>query len=159
MGIGLLACCVLESVEVSITQALKLTLFYQLCRERRFTSFDVCLVRHFVLFVGAKIGNFGKQWRRIGKNCIFAARNLDTNMENTAETRTSSGYSQVQIHALKDSLKASIDKESNIELLRECALLLSLDKDMYDLSRAIPMNDLLSMVKEDIHTMFQNTAQ
>ena len=80
-------------------------------------------------------------------------------MENTAETRTSSGYSQVQIHALKDSLKASIDKESNIELLRECALLLSLDKDMYDLSRAIPMNDLLSMVKEDIHTMFQNTAQ
>ena len=70
-----------------------------------------------------------------------------------------SGYSQVQIHALKDSLKASIDKESNIDLLRRCALLLSIDKDLYDLGRAIPMNDLLSMVKEDIHTMFQNAAQ
>lgn len=80
-------------------------------------------------------------------------------MANIVETAASNGYSQVQIHALKDSLKASIDKESNIDLLRKCAMLLSLDKDMYDLGRAIPMNDLLSMVKEDIHTMFQNSAQ
>lgn len=80
-------------------------------------------------------------------------------MANTAETATSNGYSQVQIHALKDSLKASIDKESNIDLLQKCALLLSLDKDMYDLSRAIPMKDLLAMVKEDVHSMFQNAAQ
>lgn len=80
-------------------------------------------------------------------------------MANTAEMVASNGYSQVQIHALKDSLKASIDKESNIDLLRKCALLLSIDKDLYDLGRAIPMNDLLSMVKEDIHTMFQNAAQ
>ena len=80
-------------------------------------------------------------------------------MANTVEMAATSGYSQVQIHALKDSLKASIDKESNIDLLRKCALLLSIDKDLYDLGRAIPMNDLLSMVKEDIHTMFQNAAQ
>ena len=80
-------------------------------------------------------------------------------MANTAEMLASNGYSQVQIHALKDSLKASIDKESDIDLLRKCALLLSIDKDLYDLSRAIPMNDLLSMVKEDIHTTFQNAAQ
>jgi len=80
-------------------------------------------------------------------------------MANTAEMVASNGYSQVQIHALKDSLKASIDKESDIDLLRKCALLLSIDKDLYDLGRAIPMNDLLSMVKEDIHTMFQNAAQ
>lgn len=80
-------------------------------------------------------------------------------MANTAETMAPNGYSQVQIHALKDSLKASIDKESNIDLLQKCALLLSLDKDMYDLSRAIPMKDLLAMVKEDVHGMFQNTAQ
>ena len=80
-------------------------------------------------------------------------------MSNTIEMSATSGYSQVQIHALKDSLKASIDKESNIDLLRRCALLLSIDKDLYDLGRAIPMNDLLSMVKEDIHTMFQNAAQ
>jgi len=80
-------------------------------------------------------------------------------MANIVETTSSNGYSQVQIHALKDSLKASIDKESNVDLLRKCAMLLSLDKDMYDLSRAIPMNELLSMVKEDIHTMFQNAAQ
>ena len=80
-------------------------------------------------------------------------------MANTAEMVASNGYSQVQIHALKNSLKASIDKENNIDLLRRCALLLSIDKDLYDLGRAIPMNDLLSMVKEDIHTMFQNAAQ
>ena len=80
-------------------------------------------------------------------------------MANTAEIVASNGYSQVQIHALKNSLKASIDKENNIDLLRRCALLLSIDKDLYDLGRAIPMNDLLSMVKEDIHTMFQNAAQ
>ena len=80
-------------------------------------------------------------------------------MANIVETAASNGYSQVQIHALKDSLKASIDKESNVDLLRKCAMLLSLDKDMYDLSRAVPMNELLSMVKEDIHTMFQNAAQ
>ena len=80
-------------------------------------------------------------------------------MANTIEMEATSDYSQVQIHALKDSLKASIDKESNIDLLRKCALLLSIDKDLYDLGRAIPMNDLLSMVKEDIHTMFQNAAQ
>lgn len=80
-------------------------------------------------------------------------------MANIIETATSNGYSQVQIHALKDSLKACIDKESDIDLLRKCALLLSLDKDMNDLSRAIPMDELLSMVKEDIHTMFQNAAR
>ena len=80
-------------------------------------------------------------------------------MANTAEIAASNGYSQLQIHALKDSLKASIDKESNVDLLRKCALLLSIDKDLYDLGRAIPMNDLLSMVKEDIHTMFQKAAQ
>lgn len=80
-------------------------------------------------------------------------------MANMVETAAADGYSQVQIHALKDSLKASIDKESNIDLLRECAMLLSLDKDLYDLGRAIPMNELLSMVKEDIHNMFQNAAQ
>ena len=80
-------------------------------------------------------------------------------MANMVETAAADGYSQVQIHALKDSLKASIDKESNVDLLQKCAMLLSLDKDMYDLSRAIPMNELLSMVKEDIHTMFQNPAQ
>ena len=80
-------------------------------------------------------------------------------MANTVEMAATNGYSQVQILALKDSLKASIDKESNIDLLRKCALLLSIDKDLYDLGRAIPMNDLLSMVKEDIHTMFQKAAQ
>ena len=80
-------------------------------------------------------------------------------MTNTAEMVASNGYSQVQIHALKDSLKASIDKESNLDLLRKCAKLFSLDKDMYDLNRAIPMKDLLLMVKEDIHTMFQNAEQ
>ena len=80
-------------------------------------------------------------------------------MANTVETMVSNEYSQVQIHALKDSLKASIDKESNIDLLQKCAMLLSLDKDMYDLSRAIPMKDLLAFVKEDIHAMFQNTAR
>lgn len=80
-------------------------------------------------------------------------------MANTVETMVSNEYSQVQIHALKDSLKASIDKESNIDLLQKCAMLLSLDKDMYDLSRAIPMKDLLALVKEDIHAMFQNTAR
>ena len=90
---------------------------------------------------------------------IFAAANYRNKMANTAEIVASNGYSQVQIHALKDSLKASIDKESNIDLLRRCALLLSIDKDLYDLGRAVPMNDLLSMVKEDIHAMFQNAAQ
>lgn len=80
-------------------------------------------------------------------------------MANTVEITPSSTYTPVQILALKDTLKASIDKENNIDLLRKCALLLSLDKDVYDLNRAIPMKDLLAMVKEDIHTMFQNTAQ
>lgn len=80
-------------------------------------------------------------------------------MANTVEITPSSTYTPVQILALKDTLKASIDKENDIDLLRKCALLLSLDKDMYDLNRAIPMKDLLAMVKEDIHTMFQNTAQ
>ena len=80
-------------------------------------------------------------------------------MANTVEITPSSTYTPVQILALKDTLKASIDKESNIDLLRKCALLLSSDKDVYDLSRAIPMKDLLSMVKEDINTMFQNAAQ
>lgn len=80
-------------------------------------------------------------------------------MANTVEIKPSSTFTTVQILALKDTLKASIDKESNIDLLRKCALLLSSDKDMYDLSRAIPMKDLLSMVKEDINTMFQNAAQ
>lgn len=80
-------------------------------------------------------------------------------MANTVEITPSSTYTPVQILALKDTLKASIDKENNVDLLRKCALLLSLDKDMYDLNRAIPMKDLLAMVKEDIHTMFQNTAQ
>lgn len=80
-------------------------------------------------------------------------------MANTVEITPSSTYTPVQILALKDTLKASIDKENNIDLLRKCALLLSLDKDVYELNRAIPMKDLLAMVKEDIHTMFQNTAQ
>lgn len=80
-------------------------------------------------------------------------------MASTVEITPSSTYTSVQILALKDTLKASIDKENNIDLLRKCALLLSMDNDMYDLSRAVPMGSLLSMVKEDIHTMFQNTAQ
>ncbi len=80
-------------------------------------------------------------------------------MASTAETTPSSTYTPVQILALKDTLKTAIDKENNIDLLRKCALLLSTNKDMYDLSRAVSMGSLLSMVKEDIHTMFQNTAQ
>ena len=80
-------------------------------------------------------------------------------MANTIRTAASNDYTQVQIHALKDSLKASIDNENDIDLLQKCALLLSLDKDRYDLGRAIPMKDLLALVKEDIHIMFQNAAQ
>ena len=102
---------------------------------------------------------FQKRCSCLGNMVIFAAANYRNKMANTAEIVASNGYSQVQIHALKDSLKASIDKESNIDLLRRCALLLSIDKDLYDLGRAVPMNDLLSMVKEDIHAMFQNAAQ
>ena len=89
----------------------------------------------------------------------FCSGKFRNDMADTAEMMASNDYSQVQIHALKDSLKSSIDKESNIDLLRKCALLLSIDQDVYDLGRAIPMNELLSMVKEDIHTMFQNAAQ
>ena len=68
-------------------------------------------------------------------------------------------YTPLQINVLKDSLKESIDRESNIDLLRKCALLLSSNKDIYDLNRAISMDSLLSMVKEDIHTMYQNAAR
>ena len=80
-------------------------------------------------------------------------------MASTTETTPSSTYTPVQILALKDTLKASIDKENNIDLLRKCASLLFSDKDMYDLNRAISMDSLLSMVKEDIHTMYQNAAR
>lgn len=79
-------------------------------------------------------------------------------MANAAESLPSSSFTPVQILALKDSLKASIDKESNIDLLQKCAMLLSLDKDTYDLSRAITMKELLSMVKEDVHSMIYKKA-
>ena len=128
------------------------------------------LVRLLFRFVGGKCKDFFFQANEKRRKCfrngsliweiwLILRRQIKNEMANTVEMAATSGYSQVQIHALKDSLKASIDKESNIDLLRKCALLLSIDKDLYDLGRAIPMNDLLSMVKEDIHTMFQNAAQ
>jgi len=80
-------------------------------------------------------------------------------MANLVDTLAIDAYTPLQINVLKDSLKESIDRESNIDLLRKCALLLSSDKDMYDLNRAISMDSLLSMVKEDIHTMYQNAAR
>ena len=76
-------------------------------------------------------------------------------MANLVDTSAIDAYTPLQINVLKDSLKESIDRESNIDLLRKCALLLSSNKDMYDLNRAISMDSLLSMVKEDIHTMYQ----
>ena len=80
-------------------------------------------------------------------------------MANLVDTLAIDAYTPLQINVLKDSLKESIDRESDIDLLRKCALLLSSDKDMYDLNRAISMDSLLSMVKEDIHTMYQNAAR
>jgi hypothetical protein len=80
-------------------------------------------------------------------------------MANLVDTLAIDAYTPLQINVLKDSLKESIDRESNIDLLRKCALLLSSNKDMYDLNRAISMDSLLSMVKEDIHTMYQNAAR
>ena len=80
-------------------------------------------------------------------------------MANLVDISAVDAYTPLQINVLKDSLKESIDRESNIDLLRKCALLLSSDKDIYDLNRAISMDSLLSMVKEDIHTMYQNAAQ
>ena len=74
MGIGLLACCVLEIVEVSITQALKLTLFLQICRGKRVISFFVCLVRRYDLFDVANVGKkcIGLQaWEKI---IVFAPK-------------------------------------------------------------------------------------
>ena len=80
-------------------------------------------------------------------------------MANLVDTLAIDAYTPLQINVLKDSLKESIDRESNIDLLQKCALLLSSNKDMYDLNRAISMDSLLSMVKEDIHTMYQNAAR
>ncbi|MBR2771135.1 MAG: hypothetical protein IKD78_03855 [Bacteroidales bacterium] len=80
-------------------------------------------------------------------------------MANLVDTLAIDAYTPLQINVLKVSLKESIDRESNIDLLRKCALLLSSNKDMYDLNRAISMDSLLSMVKEDIHTMYQNAAR
>ncbi len=80
-------------------------------------------------------------------------------MANLVDTLAIDAYTPLQINVLKDSLKESIDRESNIDLLRKCVLLLSSNKDMYDLNRAISMDSLLSMVKEDIHTMYQNAAR
>jgi hypothetical protein len=80
-------------------------------------------------------------------------------MANLVDTSAIDADTPLQINVLKDSLKESIDRESNIDLLRKCALLLSSNKDMYDLNRAISMDSLLSMVKEDIHTMYQNAAR
>lgn len=80
-------------------------------------------------------------------------------MANLVDTLAIDAYTPLQINVLKDSLKESIDRESDIDLLRKCALLLSSNKDMYDLNRAISMDSLLSMVKEDIHTMYQNAAR
>ena len=80
-------------------------------------------------------------------------------MANLVDTLAIDAYTPLQINVLKDSLKESIDRESNIDLLRKCALLLSSNKDMYDLNRAISMDSLLSMVKEDIHAMYQNAAR
>ena len=80
-------------------------------------------------------------------------------MANLVDTSAIDAYTPLQINVLKDSLKESIDRESNIDLLRKCALLLSSNADMYDLNRAISMDSLLSMVKEDIHTMYQNAAR
>lgn len=80
-------------------------------------------------------------------------------MANLVDTLAIDAYTPLQINVLKDFLKESIDRESNIDLLRKCALLLSSNKDMYDLNRAISMDSLLSMVKEDIHTMYQNAAR
>ena len=80
-------------------------------------------------------------------------------MANLVDTLAIDAYTPLQINVLKDSLKESIDRESNIDLLRKCALLLSSNKDMNDLNRAISMDSLLSMVKEDIHTMYQNAAR
>ena len=80
-------------------------------------------------------------------------------MANLVDTLAIDAYTPLQINVLKNSLKESIDRESNIDLLRKCALLLSSNKDMHDLNRAISMDSLLSMVKEDIHTMYQNDAR
>lgn len=80
-------------------------------------------------------------------------------MANLVDTLAIDAYTPLQINVLKDSLKESIDRENNIDLLRKCASLLFSDKDMYDLNRAISMDSLLSMVKEDIHTMYQNAAR
>ena len=80
-------------------------------------------------------------------------------MANIADTQTINAYSPLQINALKAYLKESIDQESDIDLLRKCALLLSNEKDLDDLSRAISMDSLLSMVKDDIHAMYQKAAQ
>lgn len=80
-------------------------------------------------------------------------------MANIADTQTINAYSPLQINALKAYLKESIDQESDIDLLRKCALLLSNEKDSDDLSRAISMDSLLSMVKDDIHAMYQKAAQ
>ena len=80
-------------------------------------------------------------------------------MANLVDTLAIDAYTPLQINVLKDSLKESIDRESNIDLLQKCALLLSSNKDMYDLNRAISMDSLLSMVKEDIHAMYQNAAR
>ena len=80
-------------------------------------------------------------------------------MANLVDTLAIDAYTPLQINVLKDSLKESIDRESNIDLLRQYALLRSPNNDMYDLNRAISMDSLLSMVKEDIHTMYQNAAR
>ena len=63
-------------------------------------------------------------------------------MASTAEITPSSTYTPVQILALKDTLKTAIDKENNIDLLRKCALLLSTNKDMYDLVRRLECGDI-----------------
>lgn len=80
-------------------------------------------------------------------------------MANLTNTSTTEAYTPLQINVLKDSLKQSIDQETDIDLLQQCAQLLSSDKDSYDLNRAISMDSLLSMVKEDIHTIFKNSTR
>ena len=126
-------------------------------RSMRFGHFLFCLVR--LSFVGGKVSEKMKRQDLVWRIFVILRRKNKNKMASTAEITPSSTYTPVQILALKDTLKTAIDKENNIDLLRKCALLLSTDKDMYDLSRAVSMGSLLSMVKEDIHTMFQNTAQ
>ena len=80
-------------------------------------------------------------------------------MANLTDTTTTKACTPLQINILKDSLKQSIDQETDVDLLEQCAALLSSDKDLYDLNRAISMDSLLAMVKEDIHSMFKNSRQ